>query len=205
MKANRLDYGLEISKLFTIKNKDEIMLLIAQFISSKNLEKDLLNFLALKCQKDKKIDNIKRKINKDEERQFLNDLKEYEKNCTSLNYAKEADSEDKRNAYHDGDYYLEDFESSFFEENEGVQLFYDYKKLSDKYFEEGKFEIAKMGYETLIKIYKLDGNFDNLFVNDEEFEEATLPNMGKVRLDELNQKYKECISRINKQGCLLSV
>lgn len=55
------------------------------------------------------------------------------------------------------------------------------------------------GYEILIKIYKLDGNPDNLFVVDEEFEEATLENRGNVRLDELNKKHKECTLKISKK------
>ena len=70
--------------------------------------------------------------------------------------------------------------------------------MSDNYFKLGKFRIAKYGYETLIKIYKLDGNPDNLFVNDEEFEEATLSNMGDISLDELNKKHRECVSKIGK-------
>jgi len=199
MKHNKFDYGTEISKLLVGRNKEEIITPIAEFISSKDLEKELLEFLILKFPKDKQSNIIKKKIDRDEENKFLKDLKEYEKDCIALSYAEEADSEDKRNAYHNGDYYLEEFESDFFEENDGVHLFYDYKKLSDKYFKQGKFKIAKKGYGTLIKIYKLDGNPHNLFVDDEEFEDATLSNMGNVRLDELNKKYKKCTSKISKK------
>lgn len=199
MKHNTFDYRAEISKLLVGRNKEEIITLIAEFISSKDLEKELLEFLILKFPKDKQSNVIKKKIDRNEENKFLKDLKEYEKDCIALSYAEEADSEDKRNAYHNGDYYLEEFESDFFEENNGVYLFYDYKKLSDKYFKQGKFRIAKKGYETLIKIYKLDGNPHNLFVDDEEFEDATLSSMGNVRLDELNKKYKECTSKISKK------
>ena len=199
MKNNKFDYGTEISKFFVGRNKEEIITSIVEFISSKDLEKELIEFLILKFPKDKQSNIIKKKIDRDEENKFLRDLKEYEKDCMALSYAEEADFEDKRNAYHNGDYYLEEFESDFFEENDGVYLFYDYKKLSDKYFKQGKFKIAKKGYGTLIKIYKLDGNPHNLFVDDKEFEEATLSNMGNVRLDELNKKCTSNISKKNKR------
>ena len=143
--------------------------------------------------------SIKIEINKEEEKQFLKDLKDYEKDCIALNYAQKSDSEDKRKAYHDGDYYLEEFESEFFEENDGIQLFYDYKKQSDKYFKQGKFETAKKGYETLIKIYKLDGNPNNLFIIDEEFEEATLSNIGGLKLNELNKKHEQCSFKLTRE------
>ena len=115
-------------------------------------------------------------------------------------YLEEADFDDKRRAYADGDIYFEDFIWTFVDDHLGFQTDIDFLKDADKYYKNGDFALASKAYSILLEIYKLDTEVKKCFVNDDDFPDLDLGEISEVNVNEMNKRWNDSLLKLKVQS-----
>ncbi len=131
---------------------------------------------------------------KEERQNFLAELKRFKQDCLHGKCVRCADFDDKRRAYADGDIYFEDFQEEFIDDLDDIQAYIGYAKKVDNYYEHGDYATASKAYGILIDIYHHDTEVKHCFVEDDDFPDMDLSEIGEVHIDRLRKRYEACSS-----------
>lgn len=148
---------------------------------------------------DNKIKQENEEMEQQKKTQFLKDLKKFKVDCFAGEYLEEADFDDKRHAYADGDIYFEDFIWTFVDDHLGFQTYIDFLKDADKYYKNGDFITASKAYSILLEIYKLDTEVKKCFVNDDDFPDLDLGEISEVDAKEMNKRWNDSLLKLKAQ------
>ena len=199
---NKLSYEEEIRKILEKKSQCDLIESLIRNLKSDEAKKKFLENLINDSKKkkdkpDKEILNLELKIKDEEDRKFLKEVGSFYEDCKSGEYVESGDDRDKRAAYANGDYYLEDYESELIDDNEGIRLFSKYLKKADEYFSRGRYDVASQAYKVLIDVYNLDQE-NNCFIADDDFPDANLENcvFSCDKFFEMEKKYSVSLERM---------
>ena len=125
-----------------------------------------------------------------EKKKYLRELEQFREECISGEYSLEADFDEKRRAYADGDIYFEEFIYDFFDDHPGIQGYIHYMKEALRYYNEGDFRTASKALEILIGIYGSDTEGKSIFIVDADFSDADLSEVPGVDIDKMRKCLK---------------
>ena len=170
-------------------------------------EKNVRDFIRY-CSKQTKIDNtlhsgwlilgdsvvqLEKKEKEDalhkQQVEFLKDLEQFRVECLTGDYSSEADFDEKRRAYADGDIYFEEYIYVFFDDHPGIQAYIAYMKDALRYYNKEDFQTAYKALRILVDIYDFDTKESPLFIDDDDFPDADLSYVHDINI----KKMRECL------------
>jgi hypothetical protein len=123
---------------------------------------------------------------------FLAGLEEFRRASLAGDYSEEADFEEKRRAYADGDVYFEDFQGGFVDQVQGFQRFLHETKVAERYMRAGEHAVAARALDILLDIYDHDTGGERCFVYDDDFPDLDLSEVDGVDAKGLRRHRQEC-------------
>lgn len=141
----------------------------------------------------------RKEAEKEERRNFLEEIEKFKKDCMEGECVQCADFEDKRRAYADGDIYFEDYQYEFIDDHDDIQAYIKYAKKADKYYKRGDYEAASKAYRILIDIYSHDTKVEHCFVDDNDFPDLDLSEIEGIDIDRIRKRYEECTATLRTQ------
>lgn len=121
---------------------------------------------------------------------FLKELEQFKEECLAEEFTSEADFDEKRHAYADGDIYFEEYIYEFIDGHLGIQVYIDYTKDALKYFRQKEFPTAMKALRILVDIYDYDTKESSLFIDDDDFPDADLSTVFEIDIEKMRKYLK---------------
>ena len=142
---------------------------------------------------EKTLSEEKRKAEDENRASFLVELERFKQDCMQGECVRCADFDDKRRAYADGDIYFEEFQYDFIDGHDDIQAYIGYVGKADYYYKRGDYETAMRAYGILMDIYHHDTEVTHCFVEDDDFPDMDLSEIGKIDVDGIKKRYETCV------------
>lgn len=130
-------------------------------------------------------------------RSLVREAKRFRADALDKKYFAEADYDDKRRAYAEGDRYLEDFYEGFVEDHDGFSEFVDLVGRADARWDKRDRDTAIRVYRALLEVYDADKNGGRLFVDEDDNPDLDI---GEIFTDEARLRMRVSSSGGDRAG-----